>query len=110
MVTSSVAGSVMGARRGRTRKNATVRTRRAGGEAPSGRDVRAGFAEARAFIDPAVERTSMPATMEVTCTADGCELDMAELHYTYDAPDDVSAADLRCPYCGSESSLEEIEL
>ncbi|WP_425545298.1 DUF7559 family protein [Halarchaeum salinum] len=52
----------------------------------------------------------MPATMEVTCTADECELDMAELHYTYDVPDDVSTADLRCPYCGSETSLAEIEL
>lgn len=62
------------------------------------------------FIDLPGERTSMPATMEVECTADDCELDMAELHYTYDVPDDVSTADLQCPYCGSETSLEEIEL
>lgn len=52
----------------------------------------------------------MPATMEVKCTDDACELDMAELHFTYDMPDDVTAADFQCPYCGGTDCLEEIEL
>lgn len=52
----------------------------------------------------------MPATLEVTCTADDCELDMFELHYTYDMPDDVGVADFVCPYCGATEPLEAIEL
>lgn len=53
----------------------------------------------------------MPATTEVKCTnTNGCELDMFEVHYTYDVPEDHSVADLTCPYCGESGSLEEIEL
>lgn len=52
----------------------------------------------------------MPATLEVVCTDDGCELDMFELHYTYDMPDDVGVEDFSCPYCGGVSPLEAIEL
>ena len=49
----------------------------------------------------------MPGTMELRCTDDDCELDMVELHFTYDMPDDVGPADFRCPHCGGEA-LEEI--
>lgn len=52
----------------------------------------------------------MPATMEVVCTAPDCALDMVELHFTYEMPDDVGAADFSCPYCGQLDVLEEIEL
>lgn len=65
---------------------------------------------ARVFIEGAPERPGMPATMEVKCTDDACELDMAELHFTYDMPDDVTASDFQCPYCGGTECLEEIEL
>jgi hypothetical protein len=54
--------------------------------------------------------SAMPATMEVRCTDGGCELDMFELHYTYDMPDDVTVDDFACPYCGTTAGLEEIEL
>lgn len=52
----------------------------------------------------------MPATLEVVCENDACELDMFELHYTYDMPDDVGVADFQCPYCNKTESLNEIEL
>lgn len=52
----------------------------------------------------------MPATLEVKCTSDGCELDMFELHYTYDMPDDVTVSDFQCPYCGGVECLEAIEV
>lgn len=52
----------------------------------------------------------MPATLEVVCTDDDCELDMFELHYTYDMPDEVGVEDFRCPYCGGVDCLEAIEL
>jgi len=52
----------------------------------------------------------MPATLEVECTSAECELDMFELHYTYDMPDDVTVGDFSCPYCGGTESLEEIRL
>jgi hypothetical protein len=51
----------------------------------------------------------MPATMEVRCPHDGCELDMFENHYTYDVPDDHGVEDLTCPYCGN-GGLEEIQV
>jgi hypothetical protein len=50
----------------------------------------------------------MPKTLEVTCQRGDCELDMAELHYTYDMPDDTGPADFSCPYCGGD--VEAIEL
>ncbi|WP_191965791.1 MULTISPECIES: DUF7559 family protein [Haloferax] len=52
----------------------------------------------------------MPATLEIKCTNEDCELDMFELHYTYDMPDDVTVADFDCPYCGEGQFLQEIQL
>ena len=52
----------------------------------------------------------MPATLEVVCEDDSCELDMVELHYTYDMPDDVTVADFQCPYCGQSEPLRAVEL
>ena len=52
----------------------------------------------------------MPATKEIKCVDDDCELDMFENHYTYDVPDDHTVADLSCPYCSGTDCLEEIEL
>jgi len=52
----------------------------------------------------------MPKTLEVRCTSGDCELDMFELHYTYDMPDDVGVTDFSCPYCGETEGLKEIEL
>ncbi len=52
----------------------------------------------------------MPTTLEVRCTDDECEMDMFELHYTYDMPEDVGVADFVCPYCRGTESLEAIEL
>jgi aspartate carbamoyltransferase regulatory subunit len=52
----------------------------------------------------------MPKTEELRCTNPDCELDMFENHYTYDVPDDLSVADLSCPYCGETAGLEKIEL
>jgi predicted RNA-binding Zn-ribbon protein involved in translation (DUF1610 family) len=50
----------------------------------------------------------MPKTLEIECTSADCELDMFELHYTYDMPDETTVADFSCPYCGRSDSLEEI--
>ena len=52
----------------------------------------------------------MPATVEVACTDDSCELDMFEMHYTYDMPDDVELTAFACPYCGGTDCLDEVEL
>ncbi|MFB6268751.1 MAG: hypothetical protein ABEH83_02325 [Halobacterium sp.] len=52
----------------------------------------------------------MPATEELKCTSDDCELDMFENHYTYDVSDDLSVSDLQCPLCGGTDCLERIEL
>jgi hypothetical protein len=52
----------------------------------------------------------MPATVEVSCERADCELDMFEVHYTYDVPDDHGVADLVCPYCNDDTQLQEIEL
>jgi len=52
----------------------------------------------------------MPATLEVVCNDDACELDMFELHYTYDMPDSVGLDDFSCPYCGGTDCLSEVEL
>jgi len=61
-------------------------------------------------LSHAVQQIPMPATLEVVCTDDSCELDMFELHYTYDMPDDVGVADFQCPYCGGVDCLREVEL
>jgi hypothetical protein len=52
----------------------------------------------------------MPSTLEITCENDGCELDMIELHYTYDMDDSVTVKDFQCPYCGQSDCLREIKL
>ena len=52
----------------------------------------------------------MPTTLEVRCTSDECEMDMFELHYTYDMPEGVGVADFVCPYCRESDPLEAIEL
>jgi hypothetical protein len=52
----------------------------------------------------------MPKTMEVACSAPGCDLDMFELHYTYDMPEETTVEDFACPYCGATAHLEEIEV
>jgi hypothetical protein len=51
--------------------------------------------------------TAMPKTVEAKCTNQECELDMMELHYTYDMSDDTTVDDFVCPYCQSET-LDEI--
>ncbi|WP_181685878.1 DUF7559 family protein [Halorhabdus salina] len=51
----------------------------------------------------------MPATSEVRCTDAECFLDMFEVHYTYDLPEDHGTEDLQCPVCGG-TQLEAIEL
>ena len=66
--------------------------------------------EARALISVARESAGMPTTLEVRCTDDECEMDMFELHYTYDMPDDVGVGDFVCPYCRETAPLEAIEL
>jgi len=58
----------------------------------------------------ASQRRGMPATLEVRCTNDDCEMDMFEMHYTYDMPDSVGLSDFACPYCRETEPLEEIEL
>lgn len=62
------------------------------------------------FMSLAEIGLGMPATLEVACMRADCEMDMFELHYTYDMPDDVGVQDFQCPYCGDTESLEEIEL
>jgi hypothetical protein len=62
------------------------------------------------FLRSPAQQTSMPATKEIECVNDDCELDMFENHYTYDVPDDHEVADLSCPYCGETETLHEIEL
>lgn len=52
----------------------------------------------------------MPATLEIVCENEECELDMAELHYTYDMPDDVNVSDFQCPYCAQSDAIRKIEL
>lgn len=50
----------------------------------------------------------MPKVVEVKCNNEDCEMDMFEMHYTYDMPDDVGIEDFNCPYCQSSDLLEEI--
>ena len=52
----------------------------------------------------------MPKTLEAVCTDDDCTLDMFELHYTYDMPDETAITDFACPYCGGTDCLDEVEL
>jgi len=64
----------------------------------------------RAFKPWATEPLGMPATLELACTDEACALDMVELHYTYDMPDDAGASDFACPYCGGTECLTAIEV
>jgi len=52
----------------------------------------------------------MPPTREVVCENDDCELDMFEVHYTYDVPEDHGVSDLACPYCGETADLVAVQL
>ena len=52
----------------------------------------------------------MPGTLELVCTDGDCELDMFEMHYTYDMPSDVAVTAFACPYCGGTDPLEEVVL
>jgi len=52
----------------------------------------------------------MPGTRELVCTSEDCELDMVEIHETYDMPDDATVEDFQCPYCGGTDCLEAVEL
>lgn len=51
---------------------------------------------------------AMPRTLEVKCADRDCELDMVQLHYTYDMPTGTGAEDFACPYCGG--AVEAIEV
>lgn len=61
------------------------------------------------MFDRAV-RPCMPKTLEVVCTDGDCDLDMFELHYTYNMPSGTGVEAFTCPYCGSADSLEEIQV
>lgn len=50
----------------------------------------------------------MPKTLEVVCTRDDCDLDMFELHYTYNMAEGTGVDDFACPYCGDAEGLEEL--
>lgn len=51
----------------------------------------------------------MPPTLEVVCENPGCELDMFEVHYSYEmSHGDVGLSDFHCPYCGDGDSLREL--
>jgi len=52
----------------------------------------------------------MPAVVEVLCNADDCEMDMFEMHYTYDMPSDQPLSAFVCPYCERSETLERIEV
>jgi hypothetical protein len=84
--------------------------RRASPRAAEDRDTAARWAEARVFIIVAGLDGDMPATLEVKCTDSDCEMDMFEMHYTYDMPDDVGVEEFACPYCRGTDCLEAIEL
>lgn len=58
------------------------------------------MAAVAAFIGGLALRWVMPKTLEIVCADQDCELDMAELHYTYDMPEGTGPEDFECPYCG----------
>ena len=59
----------------------------------------------KTFVLP-IPLENMPPTLEAECTTTECELDMVELHYTYELVD-ATAEDFRCPLCGTQS-LEKL--
>ncbi len=62
----------------------------------------------RRFEDDSARPNCMPEKLELVCTDDDCALDMFELHYTYEMPDDTTKDDFACPYCGG-SALRETD-
>lgn len=58
------------------------------------------MAAVAALIGGLALRRAMPKTLEVVCADGDCELDMVQLHYTYDMPAGTGAEDFSCPYCG----------
>ncbi len=52
----------------------------------------------------------MPETIEIVCQQEACELDMFEMHYTYDMPESVGISDFVCPYCKETDQLAEVSL
>lgn len=50
----------------------------------------------------------MPATIEVACDNEDCELDMFKLHYTYDMPIETAIDEFVCPYCERSDELREL--
>jgi len=68
------------------------------------------LAPAGPFLAAAPQQKTMPATLEVRCENGDCEMDMFEMHYTYDMPEEVGVTDFSCPYCGTTDDLAEIEL
>lgn len=51
----------------------------------------------------------MPPTLEVACKDPSCELDMFEVHYSYEmSRDEVGVEDFQCPYCGGKPHLTEL--
>jgi hypothetical protein len=49
----------------------------------------------------------VPPTLELACDAEGCALDMVELHFTYELVG-AGVADFRCPVCGRTDTLREL--
>lgn len=70
----------------------------------------AGTTDPASLIRLAALSSFMPPTLEVKCTNEDCEMDMFELHYTYDMPEEVGVEDFVCPYCRETDPLEEIRL
>lgn len=52
----------------------------------------------------------MPPTEEIVCTNEDCFLDLFEIHYTYDVPEDFDLSGLSCPVCDGTACLERVEL
>lgn len=50
----------------------------------------------------------MPPTLEVAYANEACDLDMFELHYTYELVGEVTVSDLICPCCGQTEPLAEL--
>jgi len=68
------------------------------------------LAPATSFLAAGLQQKRMPATLEVRCENENCEMDMFELHYTYDMPEEVGVADFSCPHCETTDDLAEIQV
>ncbi|ERG88455.1 MAG: hypothetical protein J07HX5_00600 [halophilic archaeon J07HX5] len=80
-----------------------------GGRRSFDRDTANGSAKRILIIADSLFK-NMPATEELRCTSDSCELDMFENHYTYEVDEDLAVSDLNCPLCGGTNCLEQITL